>query len=62
MNKGRTCQPLNRQSAHPDGVENFTFDHDARNAYAIKNILGQPYAVLFVEHKIELVALVGNEY
>jgi hypothetical protein len=61
MNMGRTCQPLNRQRAHSDGIENFAFDHDPRNAYAIKNIPRQRYAVLFVEHKIELAALVGNE-
>jgi len=62
MNKGRICQPLNRQRAHPDGVENFAFDQDPRNAYAIKNILGKPHAILLVEHKINFLALVGNEY
>jgi hypothetical protein len=55
-------QSLNRQSAHSAGVEHFTSDHGPRNAYAIENVLRKPYTVPFVEHKINLSALIGNKY
>jgi hypothetical protein len=54
-------QPLNRKRAHSFGLEHFALDHDPGNSYAIEDVLGKPYAILFAEHKINLSSLIPNE-
>jgi hypothetical protein len=54
-------QPLNRERAHSVGLEHFALDHDPGNSYAIEDVLGKPYAILFAEHKINLSSLIPNK-